>query len=208
MANRYEKNLEDATNEVARSKSLQDDVISWKTSQSNIVSPALFILLDKYWLISDDLPKIWKTIKKRTAKAEAKAKPEKDETVVLQSRYDTLPTLEIGISNKINTTGIWKKVSHGEHVFAVMWVGTSKDSNNRGIGVLSVAFATGGGTYGGGFPIYEYDPVKYDEYYEMWRTGGREGRTGSKSPGAMVHRVLSKRNYRLTELGLPMEEVV
>lgn len=208
IVSKYKKNLEDATNDIARSQELQEALVSWKTSESNIVSPTLYILLDKYWLIDDDLGKIWKTIKKRNATAAAQAKPERDETVILQSRYGTLPKLEIGISKKVNVTEVWRRVSGGEHVYAVWWENTSNDSNNRGIGKLRVAFQTGGGTSGGELPVYEYNPVSYDEYYEMWRTGGAKGRKGTKSPGAMVYRVFRNRNYKHVSQGLQRGEAV
>ena len=135
-----------------------------------------------------DLPEISELVVKEL---NIQVKPETKETALIQHKENIRIIRDVGnisISDRVRTTNVWRRVSSGDHVYSILWRSRGGGESGRGIGILLVAFASGGHVQGNNLPVYMYQGVAYDEYYELWKR--------IQSPGAFVHRVLRGRSYR------------
>jgi len=196
MSNTYKQDREAFIIELIGNKNLHGDIVLFLGIKKlgtggHLIPTRIQVALNKYNLDIGELDDLLKEANART-----QSSPKTVEQALIEHKAGTAPELitdfkkHVFISEAENITGVWRLVATtvDSHVYAVRW--DRQDKGRSGNGVLFVAFATGGDMRAGSLPVYQYQPVSYDNYYDIWKR-----RVGSV--GSYVNRILvNKTNYR------------
>lgn len=194
----YEDNIRKFIETVGKDIQLKRDIELFVTTKGNVIGRTLIFELENHMLLVDDLTKIIPKLKLDRIKPEPK--PHTEEIAIIKNKEKLTPDIlntvnwDIVLEDTEDTTGVWrlinraskrksnyypyntgKNISRLSHILAIRWDRADKGKDERGTGILSVAFRDGGRVSNTSIPVYSYSPVSYDQYYELWKRIGSPG---------------------------------